>query len=75
MAIHQRLLIKLTLLTPIQEITFSNLYSSTSQQQSNSIYDDYPPYYDYFHGTYRKFSPKWKNLNRILDWIQVASET
>jgi len=54
---------------------YNNLYSSTSQQSSNSIYDDYPPYYDYFHGTYRKFSPKWKNLNRILDWIQVASET
>ena len=52
---------------------YNNLYSSTSQKYS--IYGDYPPYYDYFHGTYRKFSPNWKNLDRILDWIEIASET
>ena len=52
---------------------YNNLYSSTAQ--ANSIYGNYPPYYDSFHQTYRKFSPKWKNLDRILDWIQTASET
>ena len=52
---------------------YDNLYPPNSQ--SNNIYGDYPPYYDYFHGTYRKFSSKWKDLDKILDWIQIASET
>ena len=52
---------------------YSNLYASTAQ--ANNIYGNYPPYYDSFHGSYRKFSNKWKNLDRILDWIQIASET
>jgi len=52
---------------------YDNLYPPNAQ--SNNIYGDYPPYYDYFQGTYRKFSSKWKNLDKILDWIQVAHET
>ena len=55
------------------ENIYSNLYPPNTQ--ANNIYGDYPPYYDYFHGTYRKFSSKWKNLDRILEWIQIASET
>ena len=44
---------------------YNNLYSSTSQKYS--IYGDYPPYYDYFHGTYRKFTGNMLVLQKLIE--------
>ena len=71
--------------------TFANSHSHTSKVDTERVgnqygqyqlgnskrkpYPDYPPYYDYFHGTYRNFSPEWKDLDKILVWIQAAFDT
>lgn len=39
---------------------------------SNSYYGEFPPYYDPFTGTYRSFDPKWKNLDKVIEWLDTA---
>ena len=50
---------------------YANYYSSASNKLA---YPEYPPYYDYYQGTFRSFSREWKDLDKIIMWIQIASE-
>ena len=65
----------------------SHHYSRIDYQGVGSTYNNHPygslqnthenqiPYYDQFHQTYRKFSSEWKNLDKILGWIEIARDT
>ena len=50
----------------------SNNYGS--RIQNNPINPMYPPYYDYNYGHYRYFQSEWKDLDKIVLWIQIAYE-
>ena len=50
----------------------SNNYGS--RIQNNVVTPMYPPYYDYNYGQYRYFPNEWKDLDRIIQWIQTAYE-
>ena len=49
-----------------------NIYGS--QIPNNPITPMYPPYYDYNYGQYRYFPNEWKDLDKIILWIQAAYE-
>lgn len=54
-----------------------NRYSGTAYDPTASnkrVSPIYPPYYDPYHGIYRHFSTEWKDLDKIVMWIQAAFE-
>ena len=54
-----------------------NRYSAPTYDPTASnkrISPVYPPYYDSYHGIYRHFSTEWKDLDKIVMWIQAAYE-
>merc|ERR1712062_382571 len=50
---------------------YSNYASSGTNQK---ISPEYPPYYDYYQGTYRYFGREWRDLDKIIMWMQTAFE-
>ena len=64
----------------------SHHYSRIDYQGVGNSYNNYPygsiqnahenqiPYYDQFHQTYRRFSSGWKDLDKIINWIEIAKE-
>ena len=52
---------------------YGNYYYATSSSLRN-IYPNNLPYYDQFHATYRNFGSGWKNLDKIIEWIETATE-
>ena len=52
-----------------------NRYSDYASSGTNQkISPEYPPYYDYYQGTYRYFSREWRDLDKIIMWMQTAFE-
>ena len=63
--------------------SYSSSHSSYSQRFDHfggtntnaNPYAQYPQYYDHFKGTYRNFDPEWRDIGKIVEWLQIAYNT
>ena len=50
---------------------YGNYYATSKLR--NAHYNSLP-YFDQFHGRYRNFNQEWKNLDKIIEWIETAND-